>query len=496
MLISIPRLTALVIDKNEQKTSKPKKINHGWNFRPPGADGCGVRELAPAFQSGGKPPRSKGGAGIPAGTRPPPVLPFLPALPILPCLPACLSACHGLALRSVKQSLKLKNNSLSTSDKKRTSVSTETLYSDIEAQTPMWWVRDDQGGRYGPVSFEVLKSWARDGRIGPANEISKDGVEWSPATAEPDLEMAWVAEVEGGRFYGPIHRDAVQSLINDGAIARSAVLFRRAALEARDAGAECQRLTEALQQALAAREASEAAWRQSRAAREESEEAWRQSLAAREEAWVQARADVAAWVDRFRQAEADLEHARADARDWQTRFQDSEARRGELERRQAEQADAWQRQRQSMQQQFQALEQQAAAWQMQRQNMQQQLQAVEEACQTVQRERADWQAAAQRALAEAATRQQVIDRLEAEADVLRKVTDERSALDAVIDAEVLPPVRPAEAQRLRPPSKPPGVAGAPGEGFTGLSLAELERQAQRELERLGARGPAFFAKKR
>ncbi len=459
----------------------------------------------------------KGGAGVPAGTRSPPALPSLLSLPILPCLPACLSACHGLALRSVKQSLKLKNNSLLTSDKKRTSVSTEKRHSESEEQAPTWWVRDELGGRYGPVNFEVLKSWARDGRIGPAHKISKDGVEWSPATAEPDLEMAWVAEMEGGRFYGPIHRDAVQGLINDGAIARRSVLFRRAALDARDAEAECRRLTEALRQAqthaqrqeelcrqavqlaaareaervsfskacdsrlseaeallVQAREGAEAALRQERAAREGTEAALRQERAACEEALGQARADLSAWADRFRQAAAELEHSRAEAREWQTRFQDAEARQNEQESQR---------------------EEQGAAWQQQRQSMQQQLQVVEQAHQTVQRERDDWQAEAQRALAEAATRQQVIARLEAEADVFRKMTDERSARDAVIDAEVLPPVRPAEAQRLRPSPKPPAAAGVPGD-FTGLSLTELERQAQRELERLGARGPAFFAKKR
>ena len=96
----------------------------------------------------------------------------------------------------------------------------------------------------------------RDGRIGPANEISRDGVEWSPATAEPALEMEWVVEVENGQFYGPIHRDAVRGLINEGAIAQHAVLFRRTALDARDAEAECLRLAAAMQPALCQRRPS------------------------------------------------------------------------------------------------------------------------------------------------------------------------------------------------------------------------------------------------
>lgn len=410
-------------------------------------------------------------------------------------------------------------------------MSTETLHADVAKQPSTWWVRDDRGGRYGPVSFEVLKSWARDGRIGPANEISKDGVEWSLATAEPALEMEWVAEVEAGRFYGPIHHDAVQGLINDGALTRRAPLFRRTALGAWDTETECQRLTVALQQALDARTELEASLQQALAARAESETSlqhalaahaqseadWRQALAACEEALGQARADLAAWGDRARQMEADLAQSRADAQAWQTRFQEADARRRELERQQEEQTAVWRQQRQSLQQQIQTLEEQSAAWQQQRQSlqqqiqsleeqssvwqqmrldMQQQLQTAEEAYRAVQRERTEWQVEAQRALAEAATRQQRIASLESEVDALRKSVKKRHAADTVIDVEVLPPEKPAAAPFPRPHSKPPVSAGVPAEGFNGLSLAELERQAQRELERLGAHGQTFFAKKR
>ena len=361
-------------------------------------------------------------------------------------------------------------------------MSTEIRHSDTEAHAPTWWVRDHEGGRYGPVAFEVLKSWVRDGRIGPANEISRDGVEWSPATAEPALEMEWVVEVEDGQFYGPIHRDAVRGLINEGAIAQHAVLFRRTALDARDAEAECLRLAEALQQAQAhaqqqeelchrtaldVREAKAECLRlaealqqaqahaqqqeelcrqaQQRAAEGEAERvslsemyaAWlkeaeallAQTRAESEAALQQALADVADWTDRYRQAEADFERSRADAREWRTR-----------------------------------------------------LRAAEEACQTAQRERADWQAEAQRALAEV--------------EELRRAADARPVSDTVIDVEVLPPERPDEARYSERPSEPSAAAGAFGERLNGLSLAELEWQAQRELERLGARGQALFAKNR
>lgn len=326
-------------------------------------------------------------------------------------------------------------------------MSTEIRHPDTEAHAPTWWVRDHEGGRYGPVAFEVLKSWVRDGRIGPANEISRDGVEWSPATAEPALEMEWVVEVEDGQFYGPIHRDAVRGLINEGAIAQHAVLFRRTALDARDAEAECLRLAEALQQAQAHARQQEELCRQAqqRAAECEAERAslsemytaWlkeaeallAQTRAESEAALQQALADVADWTGRYRQAEADFERSRADAREWRMR-----------------------------------------------------LRAAEEACQTAQRERADWRAEAQRALAEV--------------EALRRTAGERPVSDTVIDVEVLPPERPDEARYSGCPSEPSAAAGAFGERLNGLSLAELEWQAQRELERLRARGQALFAKNR
>jgi len=61
----------------------------------------------------------------------------------------------------------------------------------------------------------------------------------------------------------------------------------------------------------------------------------------------------------------------------------------------------------------------------------------------------------------------------------------------MIEAEVLPPVRPAAEPRSAPPSKSSGGTVPPG-----LSMADLEQQARRELERLGTRGAAFFVRKR
>lgn len=59
----------------------------------------------------------------------------------------------------------------------------------------------------------------------------------------------------------------------------------------------------------------------------------------------------------------------------------------------------------------------------------------------------------------------------------------------VFEAEVLSPERP------KPADKPP-VANPANQSKPGLSMADLEQQARRELERLGSHGSSFFKKKK
>ncbi len=344
---------------------------------------------------------------------------------------------------------------------KRMIVATATRHSGSEDPAPTWWVRDEQGGQYGPVGFDVLQAWARDGRIGPSNQISADGVAWLPAVDEPALEMDWVAEVTGGRFYGPIHRDAVRSLIGEGAIATRAALFRRGALEARDAAAECRRLEDALRAAASRTEQSEAMCRQ-------------------------AHSETAAWQRQSQEAEdrAAAEHAAACAA--AAALQAAEARVAQAEQRAAEQAAA----------------------------LSEKLRVAQEQLGAAQREQARSQTEAARALEDCAARMQRIAQLEAEVERVRKAaevprvqvldaepvetetdrTGRPSARTAVCDAELLPPEEPVKAQQQRPSPADGGCRRR--EGVAGLSLADIERQARLELQRLGANGSAFFAKKR
>ena len=407
---------------------------------------------------------------------------------------------------------------------KRMIVATATRHSGSDDPAPTWWVRDEQGGQYGPVGCDVLQAWARDGRIGPSNQISADGVAWLPAVDEPALEMDWVAEVTGGRFYGPIHRDAVRSLIGEGAIATRAALFRRAALEARDAAAECLRLEDALRAAESRTERLEAMCRQARS----ETAAWqRQSQEAEDRAAAEHAAACAA-ADALQAAETRVAQAEQCAAEQAAALQAAEVRRAQAEQCAAEQADALQAAETRVAQAEQRAAEQAAALQAaearraqaeqcaaeQASDLHEKLRVAQEQLGAAQREQARWQTEAARALEDCAARMQRIAQLEAEAERVRKAAEaprvqvldaepvapaeqrpgRPSARTAVIDAELLPPEEPVKAPQQR--ASPAGGGSRGRDGGGGLSLADIERQARLELERLGANGAAFFTKKR
>jgi len=90
-----------------------------------------------------------------------------------------------------------------------------------------WLVMNEQGERFGPVTFETLKLWAQDGRLAPTNTASEDEKTWTPVSELDGLEMDWVAEVSPGAFYGPIHKQALEALKKEGAIPEQAIIFQR-----------------------------------------------------------------------------------------------------------------------------------------------------------------------------------------------------------------------------------------------------------------------------
>ena len=82
-----------------------------------------------------------------------------------------------------------------------------------------WKVKAEDGTVFGPASMATLLAWARDGRLAASHVISQDGKVWTPVASHPELAMDWIAELTPGKFYGPIHRDALDELIRNGTIA-------------------------------------------------------------------------------------------------------------------------------------------------------------------------------------------------------------------------------------------------------------------------------------
>ena len=496
---------------------------------------------------------------------------------------------------------------------------TSTRQFENEAKPKVWFVRNEQGVSFGPVDFDTLKAWARDGRVGPANEVSSDGAVWQRAIAQDGLEMDWVAEVTPGCFYGPIHHQAIQDLINEGTLSRQATLFRRGDIgevdtlrdELRTAHNACAGLGEELERSRCAVSGLEKQCQQARqlsAQRDEEVLGLRHTLDAQAS---QARAVLSREQAKIAELERQLIQSgleqnaaahriekvrleyQAKSADWeserhllvgeqqqllakvnavQAENASKEARIVQLEASVAEAQGESVRLREVLEGQiltFQAAmtaaqaersEQQALVQRtltekaalaeavaaarrasesdrLQQETMQR---ALSEALQETDRlrdvlsrqaERSEQQALEQRALTEkAALAEAAAARRASESDRLQLETVQRALNEALQEAECLrnalrlhkeqsePPcvsetveileaepmeshtrskARPqprqktVEADVVSPPANPAGWGRT-----TGLSLVELEQQARRELERLGAHGPSFFAKKR
>ena len=87
-----------------------------------------------------------------------------------------------------------------------------------------WFLRIGNGKTYGPVDLAILKKWTAEGRIGPGNEVSKDGDLWAPLQALPELQMQWTAKTSAGSDFGPFSLLAVPGLLRRGILGSNAVL--------------------------------------------------------------------------------------------------------------------------------------------------------------------------------------------------------------------------------------------------------------------------------
>ena len=97
-----------------------------------------------------------------------------------------------------------------------------------------WYVRNTAGKVFGPIDFDSLQSWVKDGRVEPLAGVSSDLKHWVLAPMKPELEMNWIVENNPGQFYGPTHRAVVDDLVKTGTLSPAARFFvddRGAALE-------------------------------------------------------------------------------------------------------------------------------------------------------------------------------------------------------------------------------------------------------------------------
>lgn len=82
-----------------------------------------------------------------------------------------------------------------------------------------WYLmKYEDGGVFGPVSFEQIRRWALDAQISPLDKLSTDEKTWLKAPMIPDLEMDFLIEVSPDQFYGPTTIGALKEFLEMGEV--------------------------------------------------------------------------------------------------------------------------------------------------------------------------------------------------------------------------------------------------------------------------------------
>jgi len=89
-----------------------------------------------------------------------------------------------------------------------------------------WFVKLSEDEIHGPLSLEMLKEWAENGKIEAGQVASRDCREWVAVESLPELDMVWLADLGGGRTYGPFNILASGGLVERG-ILRPDTVFRK-----------------------------------------------------------------------------------------------------------------------------------------------------------------------------------------------------------------------------------------------------------------------------
>jgi len=341
-----------------------------------------------------------------------------------------------------------------------------------------WRIRGEKGNFFGPADLETLAEWARDGRIAPSSEISDDGENWQPVTHMPELAMDWVAEVTPGTFYGPVHSAFLDELQQDGSLNQFAARFKRFNRSENDATEQREKDLEerlnSIQQTLYARIAQ--LENDLSTCRDELEQA-RGSLAARDLEFDAERQELLAAASRY-QAELVKRDGRISQMEKELTRNDKIAKeRLELEARITEAESKIATFTRAVDQEKQAAELAKSALR----DVEKQLSTLRERQQGLQRELESARNAAQ-------TWQM---RLNSTCKLLQQALKTAGAENDKEDFAVIDIEPDVKTNSNLPPTQ------ATNNARPGLSLADLEAQAQRELQQFrqnGGKGHPFSRK--
>jgi DNA repair exonuclease SbcCD ATPase subunit len=339
-----------------------------------------------------------------------------------------------------------------------------------------WRVRTEKGDTFGPADLATLKAWAQDGRLAPTHQISDDGQTWGAVTSMPELEMDWVAEVTPGSFYGPIHKDAMAELLREGSISAAAPRFQRALpsvhtpseheqqleTRVRDLQQQLSNRVAELESQLAAARGEQEQTRSALGARDLEFDAERQEQKA---SLARLQAELLKRDGRIAALETDaqrLEQLSRERQALETRLSDAERLAAEHDRQAAQQREALEQSRN--------------------------LQREAERTAALLQERMAGHARDTESLRESVRSLQL--RLGSVRKLLQQANASLGGVDEATDAEIIvePPTPPSGIAK----DGPPPLATPAGGVKPGMSLADLEAQAQRELRQLGHKGGALF----
>jgi len=86
-------------------------------------------------------------------------------------------------------------------------------------ESKKWYLmKYEDGGVFGPVTFEQIRQWAVDAQISPLDKLSQDESNWLKAPMIPELEMDFLIEVSPDQYYGPTTIGALKEFLEMGEI--------------------------------------------------------------------------------------------------------------------------------------------------------------------------------------------------------------------------------------------------------------------------------------